>query len=55
VLIDQFFSAPLGFGSLGPGRGKHELLKLSETWQKLITGRSEATGMYILHRIWIRR
>jgi hypothetical protein len=55
VLIDQFFSAPLGFGSLGPGRGKHELLKLSETWQKLITGRSEGTGMYILHRIWIRR
>ncbi len=51
VLIEQFFSAPLGFGALGPGRGKHELFKLSGTWQKLITGHSEATGTYILHHL----
>lgn len=34
ILQEQFFSAPFGFGALGPGKGKGELLGVYLMWRK---------------------
>jgi hypothetical protein len=38
ILIVQYFSAPFGFGALGPGRGMQELNKMYQPWLHLIDG-----------------
>lgn len=35
ILREQFFSAPFGFGALGPGRGRDELFSLLSQFRKL--------------------
>lgn len=34
ILQEQFFSAPFGFGALGPGKGQREVLDVYLTWRK---------------------
>jgi Skp family chaperone for outer membrane proteins len=38
ILWEQFFSAPLGFGALGPGPGKATLLRVYSGWRSLFDG-----------------
>lgn len=38
IFQEQFFSAPFGFGALGPGKGQRELLDVYLTWQKSFGG-----------------
>jgi hypothetical protein len=37
ILDEQFFCAPFGFGSLGPGKGYAELIDVYTTWRRLFS------------------
>jgi hypothetical protein len=41
IFHEQFFSAPFGFGALGPGKAKAQLMDVYSTWRKLF---NESTG-----------
>jgi hypothetical protein len=41
IFYEQFFSAPFGFGALGPGRAQRELMDVYSTWRKLFDEHAE--------------
>lgn len=52
ILREQFFSAPFGFGALGPGEGQKELSNLYLKWRKLFderAGTSKTTRRLTTH------
>lgn len=40
IFHEQFFSAPFGFGALGPGKGQRELMGVYFAWRKLFDERA---------------
>jgi len=38
IVINQYFNAPFGFGALGQGKGKQELLRCYAAWLHLVNG-----------------
>ncbi|KAH0537285.1 hypothetical protein FGG08_005910 [Glutinoglossum americanum] len=38
IFQEQFFSAPFGFGALGPGKAQRELMDVYFTWRKIFDG-----------------
>jgi hypothetical protein len=46
ILREQFFSAPFGFGTLGPGKAQRELMDIYFTWRKIFDGPTR-TGMIL--------
>lgn len=53
IFREQFFSAPFGFGALGPGRAQRELMDVYATWRRLFS-RDNETGKItcILSALW---
>jgi hypothetical protein len=53
IFREQFFSAPLGFGALGPDKAQRELMDVYVAWRRLFSG-DNRTGkiIYILSALW---
>ena len=53
IFREQFFSAPFGFGALGPDKAQRELMDVYAAWRRLFSG-DNRTGkiVYILSALW---